>query len=73
MKHALDICIQLNQWDAAIQLAKSYDVPDVDNLLAKYAEQLIGDSEKSLTAVQLYRKAGRFLDAAKLIYQVRSH
>lgn len=70
IKSALDTCIQLNQWDEAVQLAKSHHIPDIESLLAKYAEKLIGDPEKSFTVIQLYRKAGRFLDAAKQIYSV---
>jgi len=45
---------------------------DVDSMLARYAEQLLqsGDVEKTLAAVQLFRNAGRFLDAAKLLFQM---
>ena len=46
---------------------------DIDTLLEKYAQQLTADSEKSLAAVQLYRKAGRFIDAAKIVFGVRVH
>ncbi len=72
LKSAMDVCIQLNQWESAVHLAKSHDIRDIDHLLGKYAEQLTGDADKTLSAIQLYRKAGRYLDAAKLIYQVFS-
>lgn len=45
-------------------------VQDIDNLLDKYAQQLTGDADKSMAAVQLYRKAGKYMDAAKIIFQV---
>jgi WD repeat-containing protein 35 len=69
----LDVCIQLNQWEKAVQLSKTNQLRDVDSLLGKYTEHLSGTNEKTFAAVQLYRKAGKFLDAAKLIFEVESN
>lgn len=40
---ALDICVQLNQWDYAVQLSKIHHLRDIDSLLGKYAEQFAGN------------------------------
>lgn len=42
LNDALDVCIQLNQWDSAVQLSKTHNLRDVDALLGKYAEHLTG-------------------------------
>ncbi|VDN58829.1 unnamed protein product [Dracunculus medinensis] len=67
---ALDICVQLNQWDYAVQLSKIHHLRDIDSLLGKYAEQFAGSNERTLAVVQLYRRAGRFLDAARTIFNI---
>jgi len=59
----------LNQWSMAIDLAKEHNVKDIDSLLATYAKHLLS-KQKVLSAIELYRKAGRFLEAAKLMYKV---
>uniref|UniRef100_A0A1I7X3U0 RING-type domain-containing protein n=1 Tax=Heterorhabditis bacteriophora TaxID=37862 RepID=A0A1I7X3U0_HETBA len=67
---ALDVCIQLNQWDKAVSLSRTHNLKDVDDLLGKYAAELTGSNERSLAAVQLYRRAGRFLDAARIVFEI---
>lgn len=42
LNEALDACIQLNQWEQAVQLSKTYNLRDVHLLLNRYAEQLTG-------------------------------
>jgi len=59
----------LNQWDQAIQLAKAHNVKEIDKLLAKYASHLL-EKDKILNAIELYRKANHFIDAAKLLFKV---
>ena len=59
----------LNQWNQAIDLAKEHNVKEIDSLLANYAKHLLS-KQKILSAIELYRKAGRFLEAAKLMYKV---
>ncbi|VDK51291.1 unnamed protein product [Anisakis simplex] len=70
LNDALDVCIQLNQWDKAVQLSKTHNLRNVDALLGKYAEQLTGSNEKTLAAVQLYRRAGKFLEAARIVFDI---
>ncbi|CAI4227348.1 unnamed protein product [Auanema sp. JU1783] len=67
---ALDVCIQLNQWDMAVQLSRTHKLRDVDALLGKYAQELTGSNERTLAAVQLYKRAGRFLDAARIVFEI---
>ena len=53
MKEAIDCCVQLNQWDQAIELAKKHNVKEIDKLLAKYASHLL-EKKKTLQAIELY-------------------
>ena len=69
VKAAIDVCVSLNQWDLAVKLAKEHKHRDIDGLLAKYASHLL-EKDKILDAIELYRKANHFVDAAKLIFQV---
>lgn len=55
----------------AVNLSHVHNLRDIDSLLGKHAAEMAGSSEKSLAAVQLYRRAGRFLDAAKIVFAVR--
>ncbi|CAJ0945040.1 unnamed protein product, partial [Mesorhabditis belari] len=70
LNDALDICIQLNQWEKAVTLSRTHNLRDVDSLLGKYAEDLTGSNERTLAAVQLYRRAGRYLQAAKIVFEI---
>lgn len=57
MKRAIDCCVLLNQWDQGVALAQAHSLPQIEGLLAKYANHLL---EKKLTsdAIELYRKVG---------------
>ena len=68
VKEAIDCCVQLNQWDQAIQLAKQHNIKEVDSLLAKYASHLM-EKDKTLEAIELYRKASHYIAAAKLLFK----
>ncbi|XP_054288459.1 WD repeat-containing protein 35-like [Macrosteles quadrilineatus] len=70
IQQAVEASVTLNQWDQAVALAEKHNMlADIGRLLDKYASSLM-DHGTSLEVVQLYRKAGRYLDAAKLMYQV---
>ncbi|EEC01248.1 WD-repeat protein, putative [Ixodes scapularis] len=69
VKAAIDICVSLNEWNDAIELAKEFNIREIDTVLARYAKHLL-DEKKVLSAVELYRKANRFLDAAQLMFKV---
>ena len=53
----MEVCIELNEWKTAIELARDHgQVADVSGLLAKYARQFI-ENNNILSAVELYRWA----------------
>eukprot|EP00899_Mesostigma_viride_P008010 jgi/Mesvir1/1720/Mv21173-RA.1 len=66
VKAAIDCCVLLNQWDQAVELAEKHDLQQIEALLTKYANHLL-DKAKPLHAIELYRKAGRHTEAAKLL------
>ena len=55
-----------------MDLARKHDVEDTGALLSKYAAHLVG-GRRTTQAVELYRKAGRRLEAANLLFKVRKH
>ena len=62
-----DTCVNLNQWHSAVELATKFNQPtQISSLLAKYAQHLL-DENKILQAIELYRKANHFLEAARLL------
>lgn len=65
MKRAVDCCVALSQWDQAVALAQQYSIPQVHSLLFKYAAMLL-DQQKTMEAVQLYRKVHLLLPPAPL-------
>jgi WD repeat-containing protein 35 len=69
VKTAVDTCVLLNQWDLAVQHAQQQNFQQIEGLLAKYAQHLL-DKNKKVEAVQLYRKANRHPEAAKLLSQM---
>lgn len=71
VKLAIDTCVTLNQWDLAVKLAKEHKHQEINALLAKYASHLL-EKDKKLEAIELYRKASHFIDAAKLLFQLAS-
>ena len=69
VQQAIDTCVNLNQWNMAIDLAHGHNVRDTEPLLVKYAETLL-DQNKTFSAIELYRKANHQVDAAKLLFEV---
>ncbi|XP_057598538.1 WD repeat-containing protein 35 isoform X2 [Hippopotamus amphibius kiboko] len=68
-KAAVDTCVHLNQWNKAVELAKSHSMKEIGSLLARYASHLL-EKNKILDAIELYRKASYFYDAAKLMFKI---
>mmetsp|Transcript_68370 Transcript_68370/g.163192 ORF Transcript_68370/g.163192 Transcript_68370/m.163192 type:complete len:1174 (+) Transcript_68370:203-3724(+) len=69
VKGAIDCCVLLNQWDKAVMLAEEHQFPQIEGLLVKYAQTLL-TNDKKMEAVELYRKANRHPDAAKLLAEI---
>ncbi|XP_023773616.1 WD repeat-containing protein 35-like [Cyanistes caeruleus] len=68
-KDAVDTCVHLNQWNKAVELAKNHNMKEIGSLLARYASHLL-EKNKILDAIELYRKANYFFEAAKLMFKV---
>ncbi len=68
-KSAIDCCVLLNQWDAAVRLAEEHRFSQIDSLLSKYASHLL-KKQRLFQAVDLYRKANYHTDAARLLDQL---
>ncbi|KAH0520873.1 WD repeat-containing protein 35 [Microtus ochrogaster] len=68
-KAAVDTCVHLNQWNKAVELAKSHSMKEIGSLLARYAAHLL-EKNKTLDAIELYRNASYFFEAAKLMYKI---
>jgi len=69
VKRALDCCVLLNQWAKAVELAEKYNFVQVEGLLTMYANQLL-EKRKKLECVELYRRANRNTEAAKMLGQI---
>uniref|UniRef100_A0A8C8AQ89 WD repeat-containing protein 35 n=1 Tax=Otus sunia TaxID=257818 RepID=A0A8C8AQ89_9STRI len=68
-KDAVDTCVHLNQWNKAVELAKNHNMKEIGSLLARYASHLL-EKNKILDAIDLYRKANYFFEAAKLMFKI---
>eukprot|EP00898_Chlorokybus_atmophyticus_P007515 jgi/Chlat1/7765/Chrsp66S07232 len=69
VRAAVDACVLLNHWDRAVQLAEKHSFSQIEGLLSKYANYLI-EKRKPLQAVELYRRANKHTDAAKLLTDI---
>lgn len=68
---AIDTCIKLNHWDKALKLSTEHSLNlNVNQLFEKHVNTLL-QRGRILDAVQLYRKANRFVDSAELLFEVR--
>lgn len=52
-----------------MELAKNHNMKEIGSLLARYASHLL-EKNKILDAIELYRKANYFFEAAKLMFKV---
>lgn len=68
-KAAVNVCVNLGNWKYAVELAQKSSMPQVGQLLDKHAAQLLKE-EKLPEAIELQKKAGRFLDAARLMIKL---
>ncbi|XP_048515413.1 WD repeat-containing protein 35 isoform X2 [Athalia rosae] len=69
VKMAVDTCVRLNHWNQAVELAKTYKMAQIGELLNKYAVHLLSNG-KMLQAIELYKKANYYLEAAKLLFDL---
>lgn len=69
VKLAVNTCVNLRQWGQAVELAQKYKMPQIGILLEKHATQLLQEGRLP-EAVELQRKAGRYLDGARLLIKL---
>lgn len=69
IKSAVATCVSLRQWGLAVELAQKYKMPSVNALLNKHAAHLLQEG-KLPEAVELQKKAGRYLDASRLLMKL---
>jgi WD repeat-containing protein 35 len=69
IKSAVSTCVSLRQWGVAVELAQKYKMPSVNALLNKHAAHLLEEG-KLPEAVELQKKAGRYLDASRLLMKL---
>uniref|UniRef100_A0A8I5QZ86 WD repeat-containing protein 35 n=1 Tax=Papio anubis TaxID=9555 RepID=A0A8I5QZ86_PAPAN len=60
---------KLLPWNKAVELAQNHSMKEIGSLLARYASHLL-EKNKTLDAIELYRKANYFFDAAKLMFKI---
>ncbi|KAJ8610815.1 hypothetical protein CTAYLR_006449 [Chrysophaeum taylorii] len=68
-KMAVDCCIRLNQWERAMEIAEQYGFQQIEGLLLKTSTQLL-QAKKQFLAIELYRRANRPTEAAKLLAKI---
>ncbi|KAK2962785.1 putative WD40 repeat protein [Blattamonas nauphoetae] len=66
---AINACVLLNQWDEALRLAEEHDYPEIKTLLSKYGDYLL-DCKNTPQAIALYHRAGRHLEAARVLVEM---
>ena len=69
VRAAVDCCVVLNQWNLAIELAEEHNFVQIEGLLSRYANMLL-EENKTIEAIQLYRKANRNTEAAKILNNI---
>ena len=70
IKAAIDTCIVLHQWNTALDLSKQIHIPEITTRLISHADRLL-ECGKISDAIELFRKANCYREAANLLFQVR--
>ncbi|EER18071.1 wd-repeat protein, putative, partial [Perkinsus marinus ATCC 50983] len=63
---AVEECIISNHWSKALELAADHKLLEVDKLLGKYAVHFV-ENHQIFSAVELYHRAGKHVEAAQLL------
>lgn len=69
VKMAIDTCVLMNKWNLAVDLAEKNNFFQIEGLVNKFGSILI-EKNKKMDLVELYRKAHRHTDAAKIIIKI---
>ena len=65
----MDTCVTLHQWNMAVELSQQIQVPDIATRLVSHADRLL-EQGKISDAIELFRKANCYQQAANLLFQV---
>lgn len=68
-KKAIDCCVLLNHWNIATELAEKHGYAQIEGLLQNNANELL-NKNKRLEAAELYRKANRNTESAKILSEI---
>jgi WD repeat-containing protein 35 len=68
ISEAVKLCINLNEWSKAIEIAKTYEFAGIEDILQNHAEEL--SITNKWKVVELYRKADQCLKSAKVLYDL---
>uniref|UniRef100_A0AAR5PI05 WD repeat-containing protein 55 homolog n=1 Tax=Dendroctonus ponderosae TaxID=77166 RepID=A0AAR5PI05_DENPD len=69
VKPAIDLCIDHNRWDVAIDLAKKYNITKISDLLVKYTNHLV-EKNQIMTAIDINVQAKFYLQAAEHAFKL---
>ncbi|MCQ2817045.1 MAG: hypothetical protein MJ252_07250 [archaeon] len=68
-KRAIDTCVLMNKWNLAVELAEKNNFFQIEGLINKFGNILI-EKNKKMDLVELYRKAHRHTEAAKILIKI---
>lgn len=66
---AVNICVYLNQWNTAVELAEAHKFKEIQQVIMKYSDYLLNQGRK-WDAIQLFRKANYCQKSAQLLFTV---
>lgn len=69
VKKAIDTCVLMNKWNLAVELAEKNNFFQIEGLVTKFCNILI-EKNKKMDLVELYRKAHRHTEAAKMLIKI---
>ena len=69
---AINVCVELNQWNLAIELARKHNHKEIEPLLITHGTMLLNQGRK-LDAIELFRNANLPQKAAFLLYDMALH
>lgn len=69
VKKAIDTCVLMNKWNLAVELAEKNNFFQIEGIINKFGSILM-EKGKKMDLVELYRKAHRHSDAAKILINI---
>jgi WD repeat-containing protein 35 len=72
VKSAIDVSVQLNNWERAVALAEKYHYREIDEVLTQYAKHLL-EQRKEMDAINLFHKAQCPHQSGRLLMELGRH